>query len=495
MNVQNLLQIAKNSEKAAVFAGVLLLEKSYGRDKKNRLLFQCIPSNKGLPTFLVPYEGKIGFLKTVVNKYVLFSFVCWNREIPMGILQQVLGDVSSLAAYYDYLLYSAEMFKNVGWSKQPVDLIAPVVLNEAVETVFTIDNRGTVDFDDAFRFEMFEDGSCCVSVYITDMASIVFSGLSEDVSLDAVFSGVSTLYLPHRRIPMLLDRISQQGRLVEGSVRTCVAVRFFYDFKTGGLLRECCDKQVRVKVERNWTYSEVDEGGVADDLINLTGRLVDNQISAKQMVAFWMIRYGRFMAGHISGECFRRKQVGGGLGENNWMCRILEQQECSMLGGKDKLVFGVGSEGEKEDWIVPMTNPIRRKTDLYNQAIFLQRVCLDGGRGVEMAEILNQKMKIVTKIQRETHLLNFMENTAKTADCRVVDGIVYKVEPLLDEKTGCRFYVYLNVGDGSGGLGLFSSFKGDYSGYGVGFCGKFRLFYFCKSFDIKKKIRVEPVSD
>ena len=47
-------------------AGVLLLEqnKTYGRNEtKKRLLYKCIPDDKHLPAFLVPYEIKLGFSK------------------------------------------------------------------------------------------------------------------------------------------------------------------------------------------------------------------------------------------------------------------------------------------------------------------------------------------------------------------------------------------------------------------------------------------------
>ena len=490
------MNLITEEKKAMVLTGVLLLQKSYGRDEKNRLLFQCVPYDKSLPTFLVPYDVKIGFQKLVVNKYVLFSFVSWKRDIPHGILRQVLGDVCVLKAYYDYLLYSVGMFKNTSWAKQPVDLL--ISHNEGgggdVETVFTIDNEGTVDYDDAFRFEVFKDGTCCVSVYITDVASLVFTQLSEDVSREAVFSGVSTLYMPHRRIPMLLDQISQQVSLVAGSLRTCVAVRFFYDFNTGQFLRGQCDKQVRVMVERNLSYFEIFEtGSVSNDLYRFTRRLNSmcwggsgSSGFAKQMVAYWMIQYNRFMVGAFSGDCFRRHHKVRG----DWMCRLLEQQEYALLGSGEKLVFGYGDD---EDWIGPMTNPIRRKADLYNQAIFLQVVSLGKEKGDAMACIINRQMKTTAKIQRDTQLLHYMEKRG-TAE---VDGVVYRIEPVIGGGCGCggdnRYFVYLDLG---GGLGMFSSYKWGECHYSdsMPFRGKFRMFYFCKNHDLKKKIRVYPIS-
>ena len=43
-------------------AGVLMLDKMFGRHK-NKLLYRCIPYNKNLPIFLIPYEEKTSFSK------------------------------------------------------------------------------------------------------------------------------------------------------------------------------------------------------------------------------------------------------------------------------------------------------------------------------------------------------------------------------------------------------------------------------------------------
>lgn len=473
-----------------LMTGVLLLQKSFGRDEKNRLLYQCIPYDKNSSIFLVPYDVKIGFQKMIVNKYVLFSSAGGiKRDIPIGILQQVLGDVSSLTAYYDYLLYSLDLFRNNKWAKQSVlvDIPRDLDLEDGnVENVFTIDNDGTMDYDDAFRFEKFKDGTCCVSVYITDVASLVFTHCRNENML-SIFSGVSTLYLPHRRIPMLLDQISQKVRLVAGSFRHCIAIHFFYDFVSGRFLRGVIDKHVRVLVEKNWNYWEVNSGtetGCGDFFRFTQGLLGGGGKSAKQVVAYWMVQYNRFMSNAFSGACFRRIQQDCLFGVGSGYDWFLYQQEYSLLGSGEKLVYCSGSGGEEKDWIIPMTNPIRRLADLYNQGLFLQVICLDDVKGGSMACFINDKMKSVAKIQRETQLLRFMEKREGTFE---TDGVVYRIEKK-EKGENNRYFVYLNI---VGGTGLFSSFKGDYD-FTIPFHGRFKLFYFCKNHNVKKKIRVSP---
>jgi glycerol uptake facilitator-like aquaporin len=144
--------------------------------------------------------------------------------------------------------------------------------------------------------------------------------------------------------------------------------------------------------------------------------------------------------------------------------------------------------------VVPMTNPMRRQADLYNQALFLQGVSLDMGEGAAMASLLNLRMKAVAKIQRETHLLHFMEQRRSFE----ADGVVYRMEPGLETN---RWFVYLDLGAGVGGL--FSSYTTTVvSGNGdcdrelellLPFRGRFLLFYFSGNHDMKKKIRVSPI--
>ena len=92
-------------------AGVLMLEnnKTFGRtENKKRLLYKCIPDDRHLPAFLVPYDVKIGFSKVQKNKFVTFKFDCWNDKHPRGILTETIGDVDNLDCFFEYQLYLME---------------------------------------------------------------------------------------------------------------------------------------------------------------------------------------------------------------------------------------------------------------------------------------------------------------------------------------------------------------------------------------------------
>ena len=64
-----------------VLPGILVLSgNTYGR-YKNKLYYKCIPNDKSLPVFLVPYQEKnINFNKSKIDKFVLFVFQKWTDK-------------------------------------------------------------------------------------------------------------------------------------------------------------------------------------------------------------------------------------------------------------------------------------------------------------------------------------------------------------------------------------------------------------------------------
>ena len=59
----------------SVIPAVLVLEgnKMFGT-YKDRFLYKCLPDDKRLPIFLVPYKIKSGFSKKLTNKYITFFY-------------------------------------------------------------------------------------------------------------------------------------------------------------------------------------------------------------------------------------------------------------------------------------------------------------------------------------------------------------------------------------------------------------------------------------
>ena len=81
-----------------IIHGILITTgKTYGRLKDSKLLYQCIPDDKTLPHFLVPFEEKnIGFHKNKKDKYITFRIKEWVDKHPIGILTNNYGDVDTI---------------------------------------------------------------------------------------------------------------------------------------------------------------------------------------------------------------------------------------------------------------------------------------------------------------------------------------------------------------------------------------------------------------
>jgi hypothetical protein len=97
-----------NVRSMSCIPGVLVLQgnRTFGKHK-NRPLYQCIPDDKRIPTFLVPYKVKTNFNKLQSNLYVTFIYETWCGKHPHGILTNVLGNVNKL-----------EIFLNILWEYQ-----------------------------------------------------------------------------------------------------------------------------------------------------------------------------------------------------------------------------------------------------------------------------------------------------------------------------------------------------------------------------------------
>ena len=99
-----------------VIPAVLVLEgrRSFGKWKKSRkLLFKCVPDDRRMPVFLVPYEIKNSFNKKLFNKYTVIKFKSWEGKHPLGTIIQTIGNVTELDNFYEYQLYCKSLYASI----------------------------------------------------------------------------------------------------------------------------------------------------------------------------------------------------------------------------------------------------------------------------------------------------------------------------------------------------------------------------------------------
>lgn len=298
-------------------AGVLMLadNKTFGRtENKKRLLYKCIPDDKHIPAFLVPYEVKLGFSKVNANNYAVFKYDNWDGKHPRGVLVETVGGVDSLESFYEYQLYCKSLHISLtDFTNNTRKMLNQKTNDEYIEQifknpnfqiedrrdkhVFTIDPQNSLDYDDGFSIESLENGSYKVSVYIAN----VFVWL-ETLGLWNSFSRrVATIYLPDRRRPMLPTILSDMlCSLQENKPRFALAMDFVV--KSDGTLDASFEigyRNVLIQVRKNYCYEDitmVNDDAHYKQLFDISVKMDKTVRSSHDVVAYWMILMNTYSA-------------------------------------------------------------------------------------------------------------------------------------------------------------------------------------------------------
>ena len=247
--------------------GVLVLEgnKRYGKHKR-KFLYKCIPDDRRLPIFMIPYAIKMEFNKRLYNKYVVFKFNDWNSKHPRGRLVQTLGNVTELSNFYEYQLYCKSLYASIQnfnkatmralktkTEKEFIDYINTtynVVEDRRNWNVITIDPLTSKDFDDAFGIKELDDDKFMLSIYIANV-----SFWMDALNLWNSFSQrIATIYLPDRKRPMLPSILSDAlCSLQENRSRFAFTLDLIVN-KSNWIVEEYSFKNTCICVRKNLRY-------------------------------------------------------------------------------------------------------------------------------------------------------------------------------------------------------------------------------------------------
>jgi len=515
-------------------AGILMLEnnKTFGRTiNKKRLLYKCIPDDKHLPAFLVPYEIPIHFSKVYSNKYVLFKFDNWTDKHPHGILLETLGDVGILDIFYEYQLHCKSLHISLTdftkktreqlQKKTQAEYIDQILKNDNfqiddrryIHNIFTIDPIGSTDFDDAFSIEQIkqinqiknieQNNKYKISIYI---ANVYF--WLETLALWKSFSSrVSTIYLPDRKRPMLPTVLSDNlCSLQQGNHRFAFVMDVIID--DNGHIYSIEYKNAIIKVNKNYYYEDPDLIYKNKDyslLLSITNKLDPSIIDSHDVISYWMVKMniecGNYMEQNNIG-IFRLA---------NYIHSIdpLFQKDISHLNETTQRVIKNWSntngqyviynneqilehEFMKTKNYVHITSPIRRLVDLINQIWMTKHLNMirniSNDADIFMKDWLykldyvNASMRSIRKIQTDCQIL-YMCNKDNIIDS-VYDGIIF--DKLKKNDGAIVYMVYLEE------LKLLNRMKTyiDFDNYSK---HKFKIFVFEDEYKIKKKIRIQMV--
>ena len=432
--------------------GILVYNgQSFGRHK-DKMLYKCIPNDKKLPIFLIPYsDKKSNFNKVKLNKYILFKFVEWKDKHPLAMITNTLGDVNNKYVYYDYQLYC----KNVHYSiqkltkftnKEMLKYKKKGIFEDEIESrnnveIITIDPEGSIDFDDALSIQDIKNGKI-ISIYISNVVITL-----DKLNLwNELTDRVSTIYLPHEKKPMLPPLLSDNiCSLLENQLRPVVAMDIHVS--DNGEINEINYSNCFIKVKKNYVYEE------NKILINSTYKyLLDfavkinrnknyfsNIEDSHDVVAFYMIlmnhEVGKKLASYKCG-IFREVKY---IGTNTQSVDISStlRKFLNMYNNVEARyrLYEANIEhqliGEGIDYYTQVTSPIRRLVDLVNITL-IQKVngiyeisehihkFID--KWINTIETINTDMKSIRKIQNDCNLLNecLLKNKEETYEGYII---------------------------------------------------------------------------
>ena len=462
---EDIFEITKNeinilyskTREAKSIAGVLILEKNktFGRTpNKKRLYYSCIPHDKHLPTFLVPYDIDIGFEKVFPNKYVLFRFDHWlNQEKhPYGILVETIGDVTNLFYHDIYQIHAKNLHhphKHI--QKQIQQHMKTKTLDACIQEImsdpkrfdkiedrriedppiFSIDPTGCMDRDDAISIRtILPNQKYQVSVYIANVAIWIeyfqlYTFLQE--------TNISTIYLQDTVLPMLPTALSEKICSLD-QTHDCFAI--VMDFEVDLLaktIQPIDTKQCVIRVKRNFDYTSkgLESYSPYKNLLKVTQTLHSEIKESHALVAFWMMQMNQEMAREL-----HRNKTG--------IFRISTTKDNIIRADPNQDIFlyiwenaisgkYVAYSDDISDYThavidVPIythfTSPIRRIADVHNQIAFLSLRKIDIDIDIEK---INRDTKTIRKIQQESKILYLLQDTPIENSLKV-EGQILQIE-------------------------------------------------------------------
>ena len=473
--------------------GVLLTSgKTYGRsniiNKKSKLLYKCVPNDKTMPCFLIPFEEKnIGFSKNKRDKYITFRIKEWTDKHPIGTLTNNFGDVDNINNYINYKMSC----KSLNDSLQQINKIIirklreytldkiPYYCNDKqIEDrrsyeIITIDSYNCEDIDDAIGISNVYD-NILLSIYITNVPLML-----EYLNLwEFITNRVSTIYLPDQKLPMFSKQLSDNLlSLKSNNDRVAFALDVYINNKTYRI-EDIKYSTVIINVKQNYTYDSIELLNLPlyDKLKNLVikmndycwnSRYIDNITNSHDVIEYCMILMNHQCAKILLNKpngIFRSstKKETSLLSHNNtqlnYILNNISGKYCSINNFTPHYMISNGL-----DCYTHITSPIRRIVDCANMLI-LQKddfkwsddaiKFLNKWTSQEMIDVINSKIKNIRKLENE---INIMKTYEEGKNNNIYFGTIFDKTPIEkksnEEKQMYKYKIYVEK------LKLISSIK------------------------------------
>ena len=461
--------VKSNTRKDKNIPCVLILVgcKSFGRHPTNhkKYYYKCVPNDKKLPNFIVPYEYKQNvFSKLPHNLYVTIQFESWKDKHPYGVIIQNIGSVDVNNNYCEYSIHCKNLNHSTSlFNKKMYDIMKNTTKENMTENILkkhkiesrmsdriiTIDPVGAMDYDDAFSVKSYDDYSV-LSIYISNVTFWI-----EEFDLWDEFSHrVSSIYLPDKKRPMLPPLLSETlCSLSQNEKRFALTMDLVV--KDGEGITDIRFTNTFINVTHNYSY---DCNKLRNDityqktkeLANLIYTLQDDNKKGvpeingpRELVSYLMILMNYHSAKNMSAQStngiyrrttFKNKEKIPDTLPNNIYKFLFNWNNYS-----GEYIHKIRSEHKlmNLECYIHITSPIRRIVDLLNMVAFQKNNSLcelnekaqlfyDKWTSPELMENINTDMKSIKKIQNNCELLRLLEDKTKLE--KTYMGILFNKE-------------------------------------------------------------------
>lgn len=508
-----------------ILPAILIMNKTYGRHSANgKLIYKCIPNNKYLPHFLVPYEMKqVGFSKNINNLFVLIVFANWTASHPSGTIHQTIGSVDVIEHFYEYKLYCRNLhisvcqltttfFKRIN----SYDIINYTDYNIRNHTdvlihrnnfenrcgkewnIFTIDNQNTITYDDAISIRCESDVMYTISVYISNVSIWVdYFNLWELLS-----PRVATIYLPNKKMVMLPSFFTEQYLSLEKDKKR---IAFCMDVSVNNnTIMDVSFKNVMINVSHNYTYEDkrLLKKKEYKTLFNKVQFLVDNKkniasttkmnvSTSRDLVEYLMIT----MNYHAALFTRRRGGIYKAITQPNLSeyseefihnPKMMEYMKRGKFGSSKYITFAGLPDTESESLYLPITSPIRKLVDLINLTITqeVNNVGVFSRDATDFCKRWSEKIDIITHDTKETKHLEYECKLLKTCSDNLANEYEGVIINMITENDIAEYTVYLPE------LEVSLRMKGGPNKGLLGTSNQYKLYLFEKETTLVKKIRL-----
>ena len=440
---------------------ILADNKTYGRHPvNNKLMYKCIPDDVRLPAFLVPYELKhVGFSKVFVNLYVTVQFKDWTSKHPVGSLTQVIGQVDTLDCFYEYQLYCKSLNTSIQRLQKDTSkavkekdatndaFVEGICLNAGIESridwpIFTIDPKGSTDFDDGFSIKRLDNGHTLLSIYVANVTIWL-----DALNLWQSFSKrISTIYLPDKKRPMLPTILSDcLCSLQANAKRVAFVLDLELDLDSGYNIQVVSSKfsNCLIKVTKNYIYEDPEllKNKHYTYLFDVVSRLcyktkyIKNVRDSHDVICYLMVlmnytcakemlikKVGIFRSALIkkTGAIYDELIDADLLPDDvTQFIKIWNSTAGQYIDLSANTEISIGHELLDLDAYIHITSPIRRLVDLLNiikfQQVFNIHKLSDNAltfydNWLKELEYINTTMRAIRKVQIDCNLLNLCFN-------------------------------------------------------------------------------------